>query len=238
MTTNAKIASDVQLAAPGQYVVLFDLDLTNAGTASILHFVQSTTSSGGVVHFNDVEYTPIDVEADGFEVSGEGLPTPKIRIANVLQSLVGQIDLYDDLLGAVLTRRRTFSKYLDDGSAPDANAQITDVWKFQRKTIQNKLIVEWELSSVLDYEGRSIPNRRMLRDTCLHRYRTYDGGFVYTNATCPYAGSGYFTRAGVACAAADDKCGKKLSDCKLRYPLATDELPTRAFPSIAKTRVK
>ena len=91
----------------------------------------------------------------------------------------------------------------------------------------------------MDYEGTYLPKGQVLRDTCTHIYRVYtDGEFVYTNATCPYTGANYFKRDGSSTeTASEDVCGKKYSDCKLRYPLKSDVLPTRAFPNVARIRV-
>lgn len=236
MTTNAKIASDNQEFSPGQLVTLYELDMTSLGGTTV-YFVEATLSGAAVV-FNGVTYTPIDCQTEGWEYNGQELPRPKFRIANTNQALMAEIYAYDDLLGAVLTRRRTYSKYLDGQSEADPNAQFPlDIYVVERKTMQNKFYIEWELSAYMDFQGTRIPKRRILRDTCTHRYRTYDGGFVYTNATCPYTGTGYYTRGGVATTAANDACGKRWTDCKLRYPNLTDELPTRAFPSVAKTRI-
>lgn len=238
MTTNIKIASEIQKLAPGKLVALYELNMTGFGGTTI-YFTENATVDGAIVQLNGVAYIPIDCKSEGFEYSGTGsLPRPKITIANVSQSLVAEIAAYDDLVGAVLTRRRTFAKYLDDGSAADSNAQFpTDIWVIERKSMQNKFFIEWELSAYLDSEGTVLPKGQVLRDTCLLGYRIYvAGAFVYTNATCPYTGANYYKRNGDSTGnPALDICGKKLSDCVLRFPNAS--LPLSSFPSVSKARV-
>ena len=239
MTYNAKIAKSNQTAAPGQLIHLYELDLTDLG-GGISYFTENTLS-GSSVYFNGVEYVPIDCETEGWELTGDQPPRPKFRIANTSKALMSEIYAYEDLLGAKVTRRRTYRKYLDGEAEADSNAQFpVDIFVVQQKTAQNKIYVEWELSAYIDQSNVKLPKRHRLRDTCTHRYRSWTGSvFSYTNATCPYTGTNYFKRDGSVTTAANDNCGKKLSDCKLRYPnRMTDELPTRSFPSVAKVRVR
>jgi len=237
MTTNAKIKQSNQEFTPGELVTLYELDMTDLGGTTM--YFTDTTLSGASVVFNGVTYVPIDVETDGWEYDGKQLPRPKIRIANTNKVLMAEIYAYGDLLGAVLTRRRTYTKYLDGQPDADPNAQFpVDVYVVEQKTLQNKFMVEWELSAYMDYTGTKIPKGRLLRDTCTHIYRKWTGSvFDYTKATCPYTGTNYFKKDGTVTTAANDSCGRKYSDCKLRYPNKDDELPTKAFPSIARTRV-
>ena len=70
--------------------------------------------------------------------------------------------------------------------------------------------------------GVKIPKRQILRDFCTHTYRLYDtgtGDFNYTNVTCPYTNPTYFyNRLGEhVTGPGDDKCGKQLRDCEMRY---------------------
>lgn len=243
MVTNATIASTVQKLDPGKLIALYELDLTSIG-GGYLYFTENSTTSGTTVGLNGVTYIPIDCETEGFEFSGEGqMPRPKFRISNVQQSLVAEINAYEDLIGAPLTRRRTFAKYLDDGAAADSNAQFPiDVWVVERKTAQNRAFIEWELSAYMDVQGTNLPKGQILRDTCLHVYRSFeDPSFDYANATCPYTEEGVgnmFERDGTpTVTSGDDVCGKKYSDCGLRYNAKSDVLPTRAFPSVSKVRV-
>lgn len=242
MSLDDKIAHDTQQLDVGEYVVLFDLDATDIG-GSVYHFTpttitDSTTEISTSIWFNGVEYFPIDVKLEGFEITSDGQqPRPRITLSNVSLTFASLLTSYNDLVGATLTRRRTFKKYLDGEPGADPTAQFpVDVYIVERKSIHNKIQIQWELSSFLDLSGRYIPGRQVLRDTCTHRYRIYVGGsFDYTDVTCPYVGANYFDEDGnVEVNPSNDKCGRRLSDCNLRFPLETDELPTRAFPGVSR----
>lgn len=241
MTTNAKIKSDIQEFTPGKIVELYMLDATDQGVGAIIYFTAGTISGTSSVQHNGITYSPLDVTVEGMEYSAQGqLPTPTLTIGNVSKTIQAEVIAHDDLLGAKLTRRRTFEKYLDGQPEADSSAIFADdIYYFNRKTSHNKYIIKWELASEISYEGQQIPGRVVLRDVCTHRYRIWDtttSGFVYTDATCPYTGSDYFDEYGNVCNNDEDKCGKKLTDCELRYDV-TEDKPTRAFPGVARTRV-
>jgi lambda family phage minor tail protein L len=102
-----------------------------------------------------------------------------------------------DLLGATLTRLRTFRRFLDGEPDADPTAHFEpDIWRLERKTRQDAVLVEWELASVLEQEGRRLPGRQMLRDLCSHSYRRWTGSrFDYAAASCPYTGAACGRRA-------------------------------------------
>jgi lambda family phage minor tail protein L len=242
MTTNEKIASDIQQLELGEAITLFDLDTTVIGGDSIYHFtpnvaVDSTSEEASSIYFNSVEYLPIDLQLEGFEVTSEGTqPRPTITVANISLTFAAAIESLDDLVGATLTRRRTFKKYLDDEPGADTDAQFpVDIYIIDRKSVHNKFIITWELASYLDLTGKKIPARQIIRDTCTHRYRVYvDGSFVYTNVTCPYTDATYFESDGTPTIdPAEDVCGRRISDCKLRFG-DNEELPTRAFVGVSR----
>ena len=292
MTTNVKVASDIQELSPGRLIEMYELDLTTIGGTEIIYFTPVVEDDNTPITFNSVDYIPIQMETEGWEVTGEGtLPRPKITVSNVLLSFAGYVEDYDDMVGAKLTRKRTFKQYLDGESEADPDATFPyDIFVIERKALQDRRTIVFELSAYMDFEGIMIPKRQILRDTCLHNYRIYvSGAFDYTNATCPYTkesstSPSYFDRSGdYTSTASNDRCGRRLSDCVLRFAcnrltggetvtvadnapafpstddywletsllpntlyiyngtawfeLAPEELPTRAFPSVAKLRV-
>jgi lambda family phage minor tail protein L len=236
MTTNATIKLQIQKLMPGQLVELYTLDLSPIGQATTYNFCNGTMDDGAMVAFGGVDYTPLPVEAEGWEQTGEGkLPRPRIRISNITGVLQASVIANNDLVGCELTRRRTFYQYLDGGSSPDSSAYFPDdVYIVDRKTKQSKLIIEWELVASLDIENIQIPRKQAL-GTCTHRYRNYVGSaFVYTDVTCPYTTATYFKDTGASTALpAEDNCGRRIRDCKLRFG-ATAILPFEGFPNIKR----
>lgn len=231
------LSVDVQSAAPGAQVELFDLDATALG-GGVSRFIKGNPASGLVVWKGNV-YTPAAFVAEGFGADGRGaLPQPRIRIAKspaLMSLLLG----FGDLIGATLTRWRTFSKYLDGQPEADQGAHFPpDIFSFDRKSADNKVFIEWELRAAMDQQGKQLPARQALRDICGSRYRVWDaeaGAFDYSRATCPYSGAGCFDVLGAPTSQAGDKCGKRLSDCKLRY--GANPLPADMFPGVARTRI-
>ena len=144
------------------------------------------------------------------------------------------------------------------GEDPDPNRHfIQDVYFINRKKIHNKLAVELELASGIDYEGSYIPGRQVVKNTCTHTYRfwdkeknngngdfeQYDGG--NNSISCPYTGANYYNLGGdritsqitvggvVRTIQEQDICGKRLSDCKKRFG-NNGVLPFRGFPGVAE----
>jgi lambda family phage minor tail protein L len=219
-------------------VTLFTLDATELGDTAVRRFTSSAWTDTAV-RFGGLLYTPIDVEATGFEWQGQGAPpAPSLKLANTNRVMGALARDFDDLVGARVTRLRTFKTFLDDGDSPDGDMHFPpDLFRIERKVEQNKLFIEFELAAPFDQEGQLLPGRVMLRDACTHLYRVWTGGaFSYARATCPHVGASYFKADGASTAiASEDHCGKRLSDCQKRFGQAP--LPTRAFPGLARVRV-
>lgn len=224
-----------QKLATSARVVLFKLDASGIG-GNVYYFSPNTLDGQSII-FDSNTYFPMDIESEGWEVTGKGtLPQPKIRISNVQMLMSSIINEFGDLTGATLTRIRTYKNFLDGQPDENPGACVSDIFTVSRKSAQNRLFVEWELSPVMDQQGRMLPGRQYLKDACTHIYRVYTGGvFVYTKATCPYAGTAYFNRQGGPTDEPSlDSCGKRFSDCRVRFG-KNSTLPFRGFPGIGKT---
>lgn len=234
-----KLISEAQKLNPDTVVLLFDLDLTPLGGSMFRFTPELENPDAPVLEWRGEEYFPLPVSAEGFEMSSTGqFARPKLMVANVLGTLKAEMQQYNDLMGATVTRWRTFRKHLDDGDDPDPDVYFPpDIYKIIRKSKETPLVVEFELGSVIDQQGVMLPRRQILRNTCTHIYRIWDGSdFDYTKATCPYAGANYFDENGNTVALPeDDECSKLLdSGCKKRFP--NEALPTRAFPGVGRFR--
>lgn len=134
----------------------------------------------GIV-WQGVEYLPIPVETDGFEVNANGqLARPKMRISNKDYFATDLLINNDDLQFAKVIRKRTFVKYLDDvnfdGGNPwgeaDASAELSnDTFVIGQKTAENKVFIELELTSPLDLENFEVNNRLIMSRYCSWHYR-------------------------------------------------------------------
>lgn len=233
----SSIENTAQKLSADSQVDLFTLDATALG-GEVNRWVAGALGESAISYQGNA-YTPAPVEATGFEWNGRGpLPTPRIRVTNLLGGATALNIAYGDMVGATVTRLRTFRKHLDGQSEADPDAHWPpEVWRVERKVLQNKVLVEWELSAAIDQEGKMLPGRQCIRDTCMWVYRNWNGSdFNYTDATCPYTGTSYFKADGtVAATPADDVCGHRLSDCKLRFG-TTASLPFGGFPGMLKFR--
>ncbi|KAA0573368.1 phage minor tail protein L [Azospirillum sp. Sh1] len=231
------LAAAAQTPNPGAYVELFTLDLTNYAGGSVYHFTPSA-GPADPISFGGIVYTPVEMETEGFEWTSSGsLPTPRIRIANINRQMSSLIYEFSDLLGGRVTRLRTFDWCLDGQPGADPLAYMPpDIYRVERKSLLDKTHVEFELSASIDQEGAMLPGRQVLRDNCTRIYRTWNGG-GWTITDCPYSGSACFTATGQPTGdASKDVCGRRLSDCKLRFG-SKASLPFGGFPGVSRARV-
>jgi lambda family phage minor tail protein L len=240
MTMSAEFAQLARRSAPGNLVELFDLDLTPLDPlAGVLHFIPGTDEGRalGKALWLGNEYTPFPIEVTGCDVVGKGtLPRPTLKVANVLGTVTSLIRLYGTVAGAVLTRWQVFRQHLDDGATPTANGHLpVDVYELDRVVTRDRMSVEIECLSALDFHGKKLPARTVMRNICSLVYRKVnaDGTFDYATATCPYVGTATFDRQGNPCAPASDQCSKQLgTGCKVRF--VNTQVPFGGFPGVGR----
>lgn len=215
-------------------IEMFELDLQSLGLG-IFRF--SPTHSSGVVTFEGQEYPPAPIQADGFQWDGSGpLPRPNLTIAAKDLYFLNTVVDMDDLVGQPVKRIKTFRKYLDDGTHPGTGAKFSDEnYVIERKASQSRHMLKFELSTKLDQQGTQIPNLKIIRDSCVQKYRVWtERGFEYVGASCPYAGGNFFkTNGDPTSNPEEDACGKRISDCKARFG-ANAVLPRLAFPGVGR----
>lgn len=218
-----------------EIIDLFTVDiavLLPAGSAeqSIYRFCNWTQTNGADVVYDGNTYTPLPLQANGFELNTSGqLERPSITFANVGLAITGLTNTYDDLVGATVKRIRTLTTYLD--GQPDADPDAywgPDEWIVEQKTNENKLSVTFQLSVPFDLEGRSLPGRRLLREQCQWIYRD--------NIGCHYNGASYWdANDNVVGTLAQDVCGKRLESCRLRFGSGS-RLPFGGFPGLVDSQ--
>lgn len=230
------IARENQKLEQDAVVEMFELDARMHGDG-VLRFT-SGPINGEPVRFNGYEFMPIPIQAEGFKWDGQGTPPrPTLRISAMDPTFLSLVRAAGDLVGTPFRRLRTFRRFLDDGDDPDPEALFpVDYFVIERKASQNSVMIEFELSVEVDQQGKKIPARQILRDSCTHTYRRWDGTkFNYERVTCPYTGSKYFDISGVSVVhAGEDECGKRLSDCQARF--GSKALPFYGFPGVGRIR--
>lgn len=235
MTTPVSITSEIQTLAPSAVIELFVLDLTAFG-GDVYRFHAGTNGLRQRIVWQGNTYEPFPVQVSGFEYNGNGqLPRPKLLAANVTGIISILTMTYQDLLGAKLTRKRTFAKYLDavnfSGSinpTADPTAEFADdIFFIDRKSNESRDIVEFELAAAFDVTGVKLPRRQIVQNVCPWRYR---------GSECGYTGSDYFdANDNPVATLALDKCGKRLDSCKARFG-EYEELPFGGFPAAGLIR--
>lgn len=160
------IQADIKASALPAYVELFELDLSVLGGEK-LYFTPNTNNGQAAVSFGGVVYIPLPITGNGWATGTEGAaPQPTLTVSNVARFIQPYLTAYDDLVGAKLTRKLTFSKYLDSGATPDGSQVFdTSVFLIEQLSKLNKLEVEFRLSSVIDAPNFKLPRGQVLRTT-------------------------------------------------------------------------
>ena len=230
--------SDLQAIAPSAVIELLELELNvlQHGVAETYRFhAGSNLNSNGEVIWNGQNYLRFPVEAEGFEYSGNGqLPRPRIKCSNILGTITALLlSLPDGLEGAKLTRIRTLARYIDGANfpggtnpygTPDPTAEFPrEIYYVDRKTVETRDVVEFELAAAFDLAGVRAPKRQCIASICQ---------WIYRSTECSYTASTYFDEndSPVPTAGAD-VCGKRLSSCQRRFG-TTAELPFGSFPGV------
>lgn len=235
MSTPESIASELQKLSPDAIIELFVLDATSIG-GEIFRFHAGTNELRQNIVWQGETYIRFPVQVNGFELSGQGtLPRPRMRVSNVLSTITALLIQYEDLVGSKIIRKRTMKKYLDaenfeGGVNPTEDTAASfadDIYFIDRKSSENRDMVEFELASSLDLHGVKIPRRQIIANLC---------PWVYKSAECGYTDTRYFTIDDVETTdSTQDRCGKRLKSCKCRFG-SGGALPFGGFPSVGNSR--
>ena len=88
-----------------------------------------------------------------------------MRLTNVTKLLLPAVISLGDLVGAKLTRWRTFTKYLDGQPTADPTCYFApNHYYVEMMTNLDEEYLEWQLASRLDREGIRLPREQVLRD--------------------------------------------------------------------------
>lgn len=159
-------SSDLQnLNQTSGFIELFILDCSTLGGA-VYHFTNHVSSTGGSLSFGSTTYTAIAIKAEGWDLVATGSQAkPTLTISNVSKTLLSAVISLGDIVGATVTRYRTYEKYLDGGSSPDATKFLgPDFFYIEQKVAHNNTIISWQLTTPIDRLGLKLPRRQILKD--------------------------------------------------------------------------
>lgn len=205
------IKADVQNLNPGPYLEFWEFNGAPIG-AGVLYFQGQGEKP---VWWQGVEYDPWPCEGGGFEQTTNQQPTPTFKVGNLDGSITRLCKQFQGMVGATLTRRRTFAKYLDAVNFPDGNPTADptkefppELWFIERKSAETAEFVEFELSSSLNFQNVKLPRRQIVANQC---------SFTYRGALCNYVGPPVADVLDQPTSnPALDRCGKRLQSCELR----------------------
>jgi lambda family phage minor tail protein L len=228
------VGEELNKLQPSAVIELFELDgtATSVGVDQVYRFHSGVNEDiDGNIVWNGDTYTRYPIEARGFTYEGNGqLPRPTISISNILSLITTLIIDHNDLVGATVTRIRTLKKYLDAANFSDETNADADphaefpreVYIVDRKVLENRDIVTFELAATFDVAGVKLPRRQIIQNIC---------PWTYKGEGCGYTGTNYFNIDDEEVASADDDvCGHRLTSCKLRFG-QNAQLPYGGFPS-------
>tara|TARA_R100000353_G_scaffold32997_1_gene26593 strand:+ start:1595 stop:2347 length:753 start_codon:yes stop_codon:yes gene_type:complete len=174
--------SDLQPINPSAVIELFTLQLSSSlhGATTIYRFhAGSNMNANGRIVWAGDDYLRYPIEASGFAFQNGQIPRPKLVVSNAkglisaILLTVNETSVGNDLTGATVTRIRTLAKFLDSVNflgnsnpygTPDPNAEFPkEIYSIDRKSNENREVVEFELASVLDLAGITCPKRQCTR---------------------------------------------------------------------------
>ena len=175
------IQQDVRNSWHDSIVEMFELDLEpiTEDANDKYYFTGDIFPDGTKIQWQGQIYEPFPISITGFETTTKGtVPQPELTVANVLGTLASVTNVFNDLVGAKITRRRTLGKYLDNGTSPDPLEEFPiDIYYIERKTSETSLSISWQLASKIDLEGLQIPRRIVTQNYCVWKYRGTECGY-------------------------------------------------------------
>ena len=180
--STAPIITDLQKINPSAIIELFTIttDAALHGSAQTYRFHNGTNLNANAdIIWAGNQYLKMPIQAEGFAFRKGQLPRPTLTVSNALGTItaillnVNQVTTGNDLTGATVTRIRTLARYLDainfpGGTnplgTPDPTAEFPqEIYKIDRKSTENREVVQFELAAVFDLAGIRAPKRQCTR---------------------------------------------------------------------------
>tara|TARA_R100001015_G_C4633858_1_gene199387 strand:+ start:2157 stop:2981 length:825 start_codon:yes stop_codon:yes gene_type:complete len=162
----------------GTHNVTFNVNSTIADpTVYLFHSGNNMKDSFDVVWQSNT-YSRLPCKAEGYKYSGKGkLPRPTLTLSNLLGTistilqLTNQTTSLSDLAHAKVTRRKTLTQNLDEvnfpsninpfkiGSVDPSSELPREIYSIERKVLENRNIVQFELVGSFDLFGVDAPSK-------------------------------------------------------------------------------
>jgi lambda family phage minor tail protein L len=172
------IHNEIMELEPSTLIILYELVLK--GHNASYYFHAGENSLDGQIKFKGKNYYYIPIKTDGFDFTDSKLPRPTLTVDNTDSFFSLKTRFFKDFIGYTLKRTRTFVKFLHGDNFPrNANPFGTptevsfpvESYVINKKNIENKNIIQFELVSPLEQESAFIPNRKIVYNTCQWKYR-------------------------------------------------------------------
>jgi len=148
-------------------------------------------NSFGEIIFQSNSYQRVAVQTQGFERKSTGvLPRPLITFSNLggivqnpstsllvtmsdFLAIVNEVTPHNDLIDAKITRKMPLASALDNSNfasgsnpfgTPSSDRLRDEIFVIDRKAVENRQIVQFELTAAHDLENRLVPQRVVTRD--------------------------------------------------------------------------
>ena len=180
--SSSAIVSNLQNTNPSAIIELFTLALDSSlhGASTVYRFhTGSSLKDNGELVWAGNSYQRFPIKAEGFAFRQGQLPRPTLTVSNSLGTItaillnVNSTTTGNDLTGATVTRIRTLARFLDAVNfpgdinpygTPDNTAEFPqEIYKIDRKSAENREVVQFELAAVLDLAGIRAPQRQCTR---------------------------------------------------------------------------
>ena len=185
MSVNSAVFSNLQSINPSAIIELFTLQLSTSlhGSNDIFRFhAGSNLNANGQIVWDGDSYLRFPIQVSGFAFQKGQLPRPRMIISNIgvipgsgiisaILLSVNETTAGNDLTGATVTRIRTLAKFIDavnfadnTNATADPNAEFPqEIYSIDRKSSENREVVEFELAAPTDLAGIRIPGRQATR---------------------------------------------------------------------------
>jgi lambda family phage minor tail protein L len=198
------IVTEVMSLQPSALLTMFEIDVGSLGfnigvisqtevtlqQATTFRFHNNINLSTSSLFWQGNEYIAAPIIMTNMETNLKGplaLPKMSITVSDdgipLLTLLKQRIYQLGDIVGAKLTRIRTFARFIDQinfpitqtpppNFYPDPNAELPrDYFYIDRLSNENKNFIEYELSPFFVIEGINLPGRVISEDSCPWFYR-------------------------------------------------------------------